>query len=105
MSTQAPKPVVALNPDEDVNDLDGKNSPLFLPQMLRRMAISFATGRHLETNLQLKLSPLLGKCQTAYYPQFQALITSLLPWNMALDYTSLVVQDMVHRFRAVFFIS
>ena len=51
MSTQAPKPDVVPNPDEDVDDLDGKNSPLFLPQVLRRMAISFATGRHLETNL------------------------------------------------------
>ena len=50
-------------------------------------------------------SPLFGKCQTAYYPQFQALITSLLPGNMTLDYAFLVVQDVIYRFRVVFFIS
>lgn len=30
MSTQAPRPVVAPNPDEDVDDFDGKNSPPLL---------------------------------------------------------------------------
>ena len=35
MSTQAPKPVVAPDPDEDVDDLDDKNYPLLLLQLLR----------------------------------------------------------------------